>query len=80
MQGVRFEGRSEPAEIKVMGDPAYVRNHIVVKVIPYAGGETKTRAGYPLTIFTRAADGRVQGENSSSNVGASGFSRSRLCR
>jgi uncharacterized protein (TIGR02246 family) len=57
MEGVRFEGKSEPAEIKVMGDCAYVRNHITVKVIKKAGGESKTRSGYTLTIFTRRPDG-----------------------
>jgi uncharacterized protein (TIGR02246 family) len=57
MTGVKFEGKSSPVEIKVLGDWAFVRNHIDLKVIPKAGGETKTRSGYTLSIFTRGSDG-----------------------
>jgi uncharacterized protein (TIGR02246 family) len=54
LSGMKVEGRSNPVEIKVLGDWAYVRNQITVHVTP-AGGETKTRSGYTLTIFTRKA-------------------------
>jgi uncharacterized protein (TIGR02246 family) len=57
MAGMKVQGESEPAEIKVVGDWAFVRNHITVKVTPKAGGETKTRSGYTLTLFTRGPDG-----------------------
>jgi uncharacterized protein (TIGR02246 family) len=57
MSGVTFEGQSSPVEIKVLGDWAYVRNHITVKTVSKAGGETKTRSGYTLSIFTRRPDG-----------------------
>ena len=58
MTALKVEGESNPVEIKVLGDWAYVRNHITVKVTPKAGGETRTRTGYTLTIFSRQPDGR----------------------
>jgi len=57
MEGMKVQGESHPAEIKVAGDWAFVRNRITVKVTPKAGGETKTRSGYTLTLFTRGPDG-----------------------
>lgn len=57
MSGVTFEGKSSPVEIKVLGDWAFVRNRIDLKVIPKAGGETKARSGYTLSIFARGSDG-----------------------
>lgn len=57
MSDVKIEGTSQPAEIKVLGDWAWVRNHITVKITP-PGGNPKTRSGYTLSIFTRQPDGR----------------------
>lgn len=56
MQGMKMEGVSNPVEIKVLGNWAYVRNHITVTMTP-PGGTASTRSGYTLTIFTKAADG-----------------------
>ena len=56
MQGMKIEGVSNPVEIKVLGDWAFVRNHITVTMTP-PGGTASTRSGYTLTIFTKQADG-----------------------
>jgi uncharacterized protein (TIGR02246 family) len=57
MQGAKLEGESRPVEINVMGDWAYVRSHISVRMTPPGGSETKSRSGYTLSIFARQADG-----------------------
>jgi uncharacterized protein (TIGR02246 family) len=57
LAGMRIEGKSNPVEIKVLGDWAYVRNHIALEMTPKAGGETRRRSGYTLTIFTRKPGG-----------------------
>jgi uncharacterized protein (TIGR02246 family) len=57
LQGMRMEGTSTPVEIKVLGDWAYLRNHITVTLTAESGGETRTRSGYTLTIMTRRPDG-----------------------
>ena len=50
--GVRMEGSSEILELKVLGEWAYLRNHIAVTVTP-PGGKPVTRAGTTLTILRR---------------------------
>lgn len=57
MRGVRMEGTSEIRELNVLGDWAYLRNHIALTITPPAG-ETVRRAGYTLTILRKAPDGR----------------------
>jgi uncharacterized protein (TIGR02246 family) len=57
LAGMRIDGESHPVEIKVLGDWAYVRSHINVKMTPAAGGEAKARSGYTLSIFARQSDG-----------------------
>ena len=57
MKDVKIQGESTPVEIKVLGDWAYVRSHLTVKMTPPTG-ESKTRSGYTLTIFARQPDGR----------------------
>jgi uncharacterized protein (TIGR02246 family) len=57
MKDVRIEGVAKPVEIKVLGDWAWLRNHITVTVTPTEGEATK-RAGYTLTILQRQSDGR----------------------
>ena len=51
------EGVAKPVEIKVLGDWAYLRNHIDLTVTPKSGQPIK-RAGYTLTILNRQPDGR----------------------
>ena len=55
MNGVRMEGSSDIRELQVLGDWAYLRNHITVTVTP-PGGKPVTRAGTTLTILRK--DGR----------------------
>ena len=57
MAGVRMEGRSAIQEIRVLGDWAYVRNHLEIEVTP-PSGTTMRRAGYTLTILRKETDGR----------------------
>ena len=56
MKGVAFEGRSEIRELEVLGDWAYLRNHLDVAITP-PGGATMRRQGYTLTIL-RKVQGR----------------------
>lgn len=57
LKDVRIEGVAKPVEIKVLGDWAWLRNHISVTMTPKAGQPIK-RAGYTLTILKRQPDGR----------------------
>ena len=57
MQGVRLEGSSDIRELRLLGDWAYLRNHITMTVTP-PGGKPMKRAGYTLTILRKQADGR----------------------
>ena len=56
MKDVRMEGKSDIREIKVIGDWAWLRNHIDLTVTP-PGGTAMRRAGYTLTIL-RKENGR----------------------
>jgi uncharacterized protein (TIGR02246 family) len=56
MSNVRFEGRSDIEELMVLGNWAYLRNHIEMTITPEEGAPVR-RAGYALTIF-RKEDGR----------------------
>ena len=57
MKDVRMQGRSDIRELKVLGDWAYMRNHIEVTMTP-PGGTPVRRAGYTLSILRKEADGR----------------------
>lgn len=57
MKDVRIEGRSDIREIRVLGDWAYLRNHIEV-TITSAGGAPTRRSGYTLTILRKESDGQ----------------------
>jgi uncharacterized protein (TIGR02246 family) len=56
MKDVKIEGVAQPVEIKVLGEWAYLRNHITVTITPQ-GAEPIERAGYTLTILNRKPDG-----------------------
>ena len=58
MDGVRVEGEAEIAELKVLGDWAYVRNRLTVTVFPGSGQALLKRTGYTLSIFRKEPDGR----------------------
>jgi uncharacterized protein (TIGR02246 family) len=56
MKDVRIETKSDLQEITVVGDWAWLRNHLRVTVTP-PGKEAMRRAGYTLTVLQRRADG-----------------------
>ena len=56
MQGARMEGTSEIRELQILGDWAYLRNHLDITVTPAASAPVR-RAGYTLTIL-RKQNGR----------------------
>ena len=58
MSGVRMEGSSDIRELVVLGDIAYLRNHIDLMITPPGGGTPMRRAGYTLTILRKGSDGR----------------------
>jgi len=60
MKGARVDGRSDIKELRVLGDWAYLRNHLEVTMTPTDGGEPMRRAGYTLTILRKNPDGRWQ--------------------
>lgn len=57
MDGMKLDGKSEIVELKVLGDWAFIRNHIDIAVTP-PGGSTVRRAGYTLTLLQKGADGQ----------------------
>ncbi|MDE2365771.1 MAG: SgcJ/EcaC family oxidoreductase [Betaproteobacteria bacterium] len=57
MDGVKLEGRTEIVELKILGDWAFIRNHIdLTATLP--DGKTVRRSGYTLTLFRKEADGQ----------------------
>jgi uncharacterized protein (TIGR02246 family) len=58
MKDVRIEGRSEIAELRILGDWAYLRNYIEMAMHPPDGGAPARRSGYTLTILRKEPDGR----------------------
>jgi uncharacterized protein (TIGR02246 family) len=58
MKDVRIEGTSDIQEIHVMGDWAYLRNHLTMTATPPKGGKPMRRSGYTLTILRKEADGK----------------------
>lgn len=56
-KNARLDGKSDIREIKVLGDWAYMRNHIdMTMTLP--GGQITHRSGYTLTILRKTWDGR----------------------
>lgn len=53
----RMEGKSDIQEIRVLGEWAYLRNHLTVIMTPRDGGNPTRRAGYTLTILRKEPDG-----------------------
>ena len=52
MKGVRMEGSSDIRELRVLGDWAYIRNHIEM-TITRENGQPVKRSGYTLTILRK---------------------------
>jgi len=57
MRDVKMDGRAQIEEMEVIGDWAWIRNHIDLTVTP-AAGEPASRSGYTLTILRKSADGK----------------------
>ena len=57
MEGMKLDGKSEIVELKILGDWAFIRNHIDIAVTP-PNGSTVHRAGYTLTLLHKEADGQ----------------------
>jgi uncharacterized protein (TIGR02246 family) len=57
MSGLHMEGSSDIRELVVLGDIAYLRNHIAMTITP-PGGTPMRRAGDTLTILRKGHDGR----------------------
>ncbi len=58
MRDVRMEGTSDIQEIQVLGDWAYLRNYLEMKMTPPGSSAPVRRSGYTLTILRKEADGR----------------------
>jgi uncharacterized protein (TIGR02246 family) len=56
MTNVTIDGNATIVELQVLGDWAYLRNHIDITVTP-AGGHPTRRSGYTLTVL-RKQNGR----------------------
>jgi uncharacterized protein (TIGR02246 family) len=54
--GMRIDGRSEPLELRVLGDWAFMVSRLQLSVAP-AQGEAMRRSGHTLTLFRREAGG-----------------------
>ena len=52
-----LEGTSDIRELRILGDWAFMRNHIEISLTP-PGGKPQRRAGDMLTILHKEADGR----------------------
>ena len=57
MKDVRFEGSYDISEIKVLGDWAYLRNHLTMSITP-PGGEPMRHSGYTLSILRKEPSGK----------------------
>ena len=58
--GFQFEGTNEVEEVKVLGDWAFARSKLKVRMTPSNGGEVIQRSGYTLTIFQKGENGEWQ--------------------
>ena len=57
MDGVEIDGKSDIVEMRILGDWAFIRNHIDLK-ITQPDGKIAQRSGYTLTLFRKEADGQ----------------------
>jgi uncharacterized protein (TIGR02246 family) len=58
MSRVEMDGRAEIRELRVIGDWAWIRNHIDLTVTSPDGAEPTRRSGYTMSILHKGADGR----------------------
>jgi uncharacterized protein (TIGR02246 family) len=57
MKEAKIEGDAEIQELKVLGDWAWMRNKLRVKITP-PNGKAMVRSGYTLTILRKEANGK----------------------
>lgn len=57
MRGVRIDGRSDIQELRVLGDWAWLRNHLEIRTTP-PDAQPVSRSGYTLTILRKGDDGK----------------------
>ena len=57
MKDVRIDGRSEIVELQVLGQWAFLRNHIDL-TMSREGAPSVRRSGYTLTVLRKEGDGR----------------------
>jgi uncharacterized protein (TIGR02246 family) len=57
LKDVEMDGRADVREIEVIGERAWIRNHIDLTVTP-AQGDPAHRSGHTLTILKKGVDGR----------------------
>jgi len=57
MRGITIDGRAEIRELRILGDWAWIRNHIDLVVTSSEGGQTH-RSGYTLSILNKGLDGQ----------------------
>lgn len=58
MENVQIEETSDIQEIQVLGNWAYLRNHIEMTMTPPDGSAPIRRSGYTLTILRKEFDGQ----------------------
>jgi uncharacterized protein (TIGR02246 family) len=58
MKSIGIDATSEVQELQVLGDWAYMRNHIRITATPGNGGNPVRRSGYTLSIFRKGEDGK----------------------
>jgi uncharacterized protein (TIGR02246 family) len=57
MGKLQIEGKGNIEELRVLGDWAYLRNHLDMAITPKDGGTPVHRSGYTLTILRKEPDG-----------------------
>jgi uncharacterized protein (TIGR02246 family) len=57
LKGLQIDGTSDIQEIRVLGNWAYLRNHLTVTMVPSGGGKAVRRSGYTLSILNKAPAG-----------------------
>ena len=57
MRGVRIDCRSDIQELRVLGDWAWLRNHLEIRTTP-PDSQPVSRSGYTLTILRKGDDGK----------------------
>jgi uncharacterized protein (TIGR02246 family) len=57
MKDLKFEAAGNIEELQVLGDRAYLRNHLDISMTPPHGAPVR-RSGYTLTILRKQPDGR----------------------